>query len=84
MPQINPSSDPRSELEIRQRYQQMYLDGVVEYVSLVAADANACPTCLAITDRGYLPLKLPNLPVEGCTRSSGCRCRYEPLITVVE
>jgi hypothetical protein len=53
-------------------------------VSLVARDANACAICLAVADRGYLPLKLPTLPIDGCTRPGGCRCRYEPLITVVE
>jgi hypothetical protein len=73
--------DDRSELE---KLQTMFEDGVIEYVSLVARDANACPACLAVTDRGYLPLKLPVLPVSSCTTPSGCRCRYEPLITVVE
>jgi hypothetical protein len=50
----------------------------------VAADALACAACLAVADRGYQPLKLPVLPIVGCTRATGCRCRYEPLITVVE
>ena len=52
--------------------------------ALVARDANACAACLAVADRGYLPLKLPDLPIEGCSTPSGCRCRYEPLVTVVE
>ena len=57
---------------------------MIEYVSLVARDANACPACLAVADRGYLPLKLPPLPIADCSRAEGCRCRYEPLVTVVE
>jgi hypothetical protein len=50
----------------------------------VAADALACSVCLALADRGYQPLKLPPLPIAGCTRAGGCRCRYEPLVTVAE
>jgi hypothetical protein len=53
-------------------------------VSVVARDALACPACAAVGDRGYVPWDLPPLPVEGCVRPGGCRCRYEHAITVVE
>jgi hypothetical protein len=65
-------------------FQEMYLGGGIDGVSLVAADSNACPTCLAITDRAYIPSGLPELPIAGCTSPGGCRCKYEPNITVYE
>jgi hypothetical protein len=66
------------------RFQELYLDGGIDGVALVAADADACPACLALTDRSYIPSGLPELPLAGCERPSGCRCRYEPNITVYE
>ena len=65
-------------------FQELYLGGTIDGVSLVAADANVCPACLAVTDRAYLPSSLPLLPIEGCTAAGGCRCRYEPNVTVYE
>jgi hypothetical protein len=66
------------------RFQAMYLDGGVDGISLVAADSDACPACLALTDRSYIPEGLPALPLAGCTAVGGCRCRYEPNVTVYE
>ena len=65
-------------------FQELYLGGTIDGVSLVAADANACPACLAVTDKAYLPSQLPLLPIDGCTAAGGCRCRYEPNVTVYE
>ena len=62
----------------------LYLDGGIDGVSLVAADSTACPACIAVSDRAYLPLELPPLPIVDCSRAGGCRCRYEPNITVYE
>ncbi len=73
--------DDRTEIE---RFQELYLAGVIEGVALVAADAEACPACLVVSDRLYLPTRLPRLPIEGCDRLAGCRCRYEPSVTVYE
>lgn len=67
-----------------ERLQELYLAGVIDGVALVAADADACPTCLAVTDRLYLPTHLPPLPIAGCAAPGGCRCRYEPSFTVYE
>ena len=64
--------------------QEMYLGGGIDGVALVAADASACSSCLAVTDRSYLPSGLPALPIAGCTGAAGCRCRYEPNVTVYE
>lgn len=64
--------------------QAMYLDGGIDGVALVAEDATACPACLAVADMMYLPTRLPPLPIEGCSRPGGCRCRYEPSVTVYE
>lgn len=60
------------------------MDGVIDGVALVAADSNACASCLAVTDRVYLPSGLPLLPIGACGRPGGCRCRYEPNFMVVE
>jgi len=57
---------------------------VIEYLAVVARDDNACEACKSVADRGYLPLRAPPLPVESCTSAFGCRCRYEPWVTVVE
>ena len=65
-------------------FQELYLNGGIDGVSLVAFDANACPACLAVTDIAYTPSRLPRLPIEGCTTPGGCRCRYEPNVTVYE
>jgi hypothetical protein len=73
------SADPRIG-----EFQRLYLEGIIDGVALVAADANACPACLAVTDRSYLPSGLPPLPIEGCSAAGGCRCRYEPNVTVYE
>lgn len=62
----------------------LYHDGVIDGVALVAAGSDACTSCLEVTDRVYLPRQLPELPVEGCSRGGGCRCRYEPSFTVYE
>jgi hypothetical protein len=65
-------------------FQVLYLDGTIDGVALVAADSTACLACQAVTDRSYLPSGLPLLPVDRCTRQGGCRCRYEPNVTVYE
>jgi hypothetical protein len=74
-------SAERPEIE---RFQDLYLGGVIDGVALVAADSTACPACLSVSDRSYLPSTLPPLPIEGCSRAGGCRCRYEPNVTVYE
>lgn len=81
--------DPVFEQRLRQdpelaRLQAMYLDGGIDGVALVAADSEACAACLALTDRSYIPSGLPALPLAACERQGGCRCRYEPNVTVYE
>jgi len=63
---------------------RLYMDGVIEGVALVNADANSCETCAAVGNQTYLPWELPKLPIPGCTTQGGCRCRAEPQFTVVE
>ncbi|MGH2406495.1 MAG: hypothetical protein ACRDF7_00260 [Candidatus Limnocylindrales bacterium] len=67
-----------------QSFQRLYLDGLIEFVSVVNADDRSCPACRAIGDQGYLPRSLPTLPSAGCAAAGGCRCRYEPGFTVAE
>ena len=82
---MDPESERRSRDDpLRARLQAMYLEGGIDGVALVAADSEACPACLALTDRSYVPSRLPELPLAGCSRAGGCRCRYEPNVTVYE
>lgn len=74
----------QSREELIARFQRLFEEGAIEGVALVAADANACSACAAATDRVYAPRKLPTLPIAGCRAKGGCRCRYEPVVTVVE
>jgi hypothetical protein len=76
------TGEPREALIAR--LQALYLDGGIDGVALVAHGSDACPACLAVTDMVYLPTHLPPLPIEGCARPGGCRCRYEPSVTVYE
>ena len=68
----------------RDELQRLYHDGIIDGVALVAADATACETCAAVADTTYVPSQLPEVPVAGCTRPGGCRCRHEPSFTVYE
>jgi len=78
------SAPPPDAPDRRPAFERMYRDGTIDGVSLVAADATACDACTALADRSYLPSRLPDLPIAGCTRPGGCRCRYEPNVTVYE
>jgi hypothetical protein len=59
------------------------MDGAIEGVALVNADALACESCRTLGDRLYLPW-VPTLPIPGCTSPRGCLCYAEPAFTVVE
>ena len=76
-------TDPAQEQAI-DAFQELYLAGRLDGVALVAADANACAACQAVADRVYVPRHLPRLPIAGCLRAGGCRCRHEPSFTVYE
>jgi hypothetical protein len=66
------------------RLQELYLEGGIDGVTVVAADATRCPTCGEWDQQVLMPSRLPALPIAGCTRQGGCRCRYEPNVTVPE
>lgn len=40
---------------------------------------DSCPACLAM-EGTYNKDLAPNLPIEGCSHSMGCRCFYEPML----
>ena len=67
-----------------ERYQRLYLEGGIDGVAVVAADSGHCEECGRYADRVYMPSRLPRLPLAECTRPGGCRCRYEPSVTVYE
>ena len=66
------------------RLQELYLGGDIDGVAVVAADSTRCAACAQFDGQMYTPSTLPALPVGGCTRSGGCRCRYEANFTVYE
>jgi hypothetical protein len=70
--------------ELVARFQQLYLGGDIDGVAVVAADSTRCAACGDYDGQMYTPSTLPELPVAACTRSSGCRCRYEANFTVYE
>jgi len=47
---------------------------------LVSADC--CPTCAA-QEGTYDKFEAPTLPLEGCSHSMGCRCFYEPMLSII-
>jgi hypothetical protein len=66
------------------RLQKLYLEGGIDGVTVVAADQDRCATCGAWDQQVLVPSRLPPLPIGGCTHPEGCRCRYEPNVTVPE
>ncbi|MFO1466213.1 MAG: hypothetical protein U1F35_07230 [Steroidobacteraceae bacterium] len=42
----------------------------------VIADGSACQAALALVDTRFLSAEAPRLPLDGCTKVGGCRCRY--------
>jgi hypothetical protein len=64
-------------------YQRLYLEGVIDGVAPVAADADAArpasPSRIGRTFRqAFLRCR------SGLLGPAGCRCRYEPNVTVYE
>lgn len=53
----------------------------VQNVRLIVSD-DCCPVC-ASQEGTYNKNEAPLLPVEGCSHSNGCRCFYEPMLTVI-
>ena len=45
----------------------------------ILASADSCPVCKAL-EGAYEFDDGPMLPLEGCSHSKGCRCRYEPVL----
>ncbi len=43
---------------------------------------DACPACRQI-EGTYPKDAVPELPVNGCSNSTGCRCFYEPVLNVI-
>ncbi len=44
----------------------------------LVVDVDACPACQDF-EGSYEKDKVPNLPVEGCSSPTGCRCTYKPV-----
>ena len=53
----------------------------VKNVRLIVAE-DCCPVCAAQAGT-YDKKDAPVLPVEGCSHPKGCRCFYEPMLTVI-
>lgn len=53
----------------------------VKNIRLIVA-ADCCPICAAY-EGTYPKDEVPELPIEGCSHPKGCRCFYEPMLTVI-
>jgi hypothetical protein len=47
-------------------------------------DDYSCETCRATVGKEFLVARVPELPHRGCTSPRGCRCRYEPVIEMLD
>ncbi len=47
-------------------------------------DEYTCDTCRATLGKEFLVVRVPELPHRGCTSPRGCRCRYEPVLEMLE
>ncbi len=59
----------------RRRYQE---NPRVQYIRVVVA-ADSCPACQQV-EGAYAKGECPELPVETCSHSLGCRCFYQPFL----
>lgn len=53
-------------------------DGLATKVRILASQ-DSCPVCKAF-EGAYEFDDVPELPHEGCSHASGCRCSYEPVL----
>jgi hypothetical protein len=44
--------------------------------------ADCCPVCASF-EGTYTKEEAPSLPIEGCSHPNGCRCFYEPMLTII-
>ena len=68
----SPQAEALERLEANPRVSKIRL--IVNY--------DACPACRAVEgeyEKGQVPL----LPTRGCSHPLGCRCFYEPALTVI-
>jgi hypothetical protein len=47
-------------------------------------DEYTCETCRATLGKEFLVVRVPELPHRGCTSPRGCRCRYEPVLEMLD
>lgn len=47
-------------------------------------DEYTCDTCRAALGKEFLVARVPELPHRGCTSPRGCRCRYEPVLEMLD
>ena len=55
----------------------------VRRIEIVGPD-ESCPVCAADRGKEYLVARVPELPHAGCTCTRGCRCRYEPVLEMLD
>ena len=47
-------------------------------------DEYTCDTCRQSLGKEFLVARVPELPHRGCTSPRGCRCRYEPVLEMLD
>lgn len=66
----------------RRKEQQQALKQIKEGLATkvrILASRDSCPACKA-HEGAYTFETVPELPIEGCSHSDGCRCYYAPVL----
>ncbi|MDX1614728.1 MAG: hypothetical protein R3300_10500 [Candidatus Promineifilaceae bacterium] len=77
-----PRTTQTTDIELAQQKHREALrrirDGLATKVRILASH-DSCPVCKAV-EGAYEFDEVPQLPLEGCSHPSGCRCHYAPIL----
>ena len=71
-------SDEKQRAEQKAALKRIEEGGIATKVRIMASD-DSCPVCRALQG-AYEFSEVPELPHEGCSHPSGCRCIYAPIL----
>ena len=71
-------SDEKQRAEQKAALKRIQDGGIATKVRIMAS-ADSCPVCRALQG-AYDFNEVPELPHEGCSHPSGCRCIYAPVL----
>ena len=68
----------KSAEEHRQALEKIQSGGIATKVRILVSN-DCCPVCRRI-EGAYSFEDVPELPIEGCSHPTGCRCYYAPVL----